>query len=95
MLDLLAGFSLSDHLEKPLYMLSAGTRRKVWLSAAFASGAPLTLIDEPFAALDLPAKDFLTALLHDAAEHSARAFVVAHFEPLGDVPVVQVVDLGD
>lgn len=95
MLDLMDGFSLRDHLEKPLYMLSAGTRRKVWLTAAFAAGTPLTLIDEPFAALDLPAKDFLTDLLIDAADHPTRAFVVAHFEPLGDVPVAQVIDLGD
>ena len=95
MLDLIAGFSLADHLEKPLYMLSAGTRRKVWLSAAFASGALLTLIDEPFAALDLPAINFLTEMLHDAVDHPTRAFVVAHFEPLGDVPVAQVIDLGD
>ena len=95
MLDLIAGFSLADHLNKPLYMLSAGTRRKVWLSAAFASGAPLTLIDEPFAALDLPAIDFLTDLLHEASEHPTRAFVVAHFEPLGDVSVAQVIELGD
>ena len=34
--------------------LSAGTRRKVWLAGAFASGAAVTLLDEPFAALDLP-----------------------------------------
>ncbi len=95
MSDLMEGFSLADHLEKPLYMLSAGTRRKVWLSAAFASGAPLTLIDEPFAALDLPAKEFLTELLIDAADHPTRAFVVAHFEPLGDVSVDKVINLGD
>jgi ABC-type transport system involved in cytochrome c biogenesis ATPase subunit len=95
MSDLVDGFSLAEHLHKPLYMLSAGTRRKVWLSAAFAAGAPLTLIDEPFAALDLPAIDFLTDLLIDAADHPTRAFVVAHFEPLGDVPVAQVIDLGD
>lgn len=94
MWDLIAGFSLADHLNKPLYMLSAGTRRKVWLTAAFAAGTPLTLIDEPFAALDLPAINFLTDLLIDAADHPTRAFVVAHFEPLGDVPVAQVIELG-
>ena len=52
--DLVTGFALEPHLNKPMYMLSAGSKRKVWLSAAFAAGTPLTLIDQPFAALDPP-----------------------------------------
>jgi ABC-type transport system involved in cytochrome c biogenesis ATPase subunit len=44
---LIDGFGLQPHLDKPLYMLSTGSKRKVWLSAALAAGAPLTLIDQP------------------------------------------------
>ena len=49
---LIQAFELTPHLEKPLYMLSTGSKRKVWLAAAFASGAAVTLLDQPFAALD-------------------------------------------
>lgn len=75
--DLTEGFELREHLHKPIYMLSTGTRRKLWLSAAFAAGAPVTLIDQPFAALDKPAVGFLTELLQDVQQHPRRAWCVA------------------
>ena len=75
--DLTEGFDLRAHLHKPIYMLSTGTRRKLWLSAAFAAGAPVTLIDQPFAALDKPAIGFLTELLQDVQHHPRRAWWVA------------------
>jgi ABC-type transport system involved in cytochrome c biogenesis ATPase subunit len=92
------GLSLAPHLDKPLYMLSTGSQRKVWLAAAFASGAALTLLDSPFAALDKPSITFVMALLRQAAQPSAqrtgRAWVVAHYDALGDVPLVNSLDLG-
>ena len=36
--DLAEALGLTPHLDKPLHMLSAGSKRKVWLSAAMASG---------------------------------------------------------
>lgn len=82
--DLLAGFSLTPHLHKPLYMLSTGSKRKVRLSAALAAGAPVTLIDQPFAALDGPSMRLLSELLQEAAEHPSRAWVIAdHQAPAG------------
>jgi ABC-type multidrug transport system ATPase subunit len=93
--DLIEGFSLAPHLGKHLYMLSTGSKRKVWLAAAFASGAALTLLDDPFAALDKPSVGFVMELLEDAAGHLERAWVVAHYEALGNVPLATTVDLGD
>lgn len=78
--DLVEGFGLGPHLSKPMYMLSTGSRRKVWLTAAFASGTPLTLIDQPFAALDAPSIRFLRGLLQDASTHPARAWLLADHE---------------
>ncbi|MBX3611496.1 MAG: ATP-binding cassette domain-containing protein [Hydrogenophaga sp.] len=75
--DLVDGFDLSAHLHKPLYMLSTGSRRKVWLTAALASGAPLTLLDQPFAALDATSTGFLIEVLQDLADHPSRAWWVA------------------
>ncbi|MCF8160313.1 MAG: ATP-binding cassette domain-containing protein [Polaromonas sp.] len=92
--DLLECLSLVPHLDKSMHMLSTGTRRKVWLAAAFASGAAVTLLDEPFAALDQSAIAFVMELLDDAAVHPGRAFVLAHHEAPGQVPPNQTIDLG-
>lgn len=91
--DLVAGFALEQHLNKPMYMLSAGSKRKVWLSAAFAAGTPLTLIDQPFAALDAPSMRFLTELLHEAASHPSRAWVIADYEAPAGITLARVIDL--
>lgn len=92
--DLIDGFGLRPHLHKPLYMLSTGSRRKVWLTAAFAAGAPLTLIDQPFAALDAPSAGFLREVLQDVSEHPGRAWWVAdHTVPEG-TPETRIVRLG-
>ena len=93
--DLIEGLSLAPHLDKFLYMLSTGSKRKVWLAAAFASGAALTLLDEPFAALDKASINFVMALLKEAANHSARAWVIAHYEAPGDTPLAAIIDLAD
>ena len=89
------GLSLTPHLEKPLYMLSTGSKRKVWLAAAFASGAALTLLDGPFAALDQPSIAFVLKRLEAAARHPTRIWMVTHYAELGSVPLAGTVDLGD
>jgi ABC-type multidrug transport system ATPase subunit len=91
--ELAESLGLTPHLAKPLYMLSTGSKRKVWLAAAFASGAALTLLDEPFAALDKGSINFVLDLLADAAL-SERAWVMAHYEAPGDVVLAQVIELG-
>ena len=91
--ELADGLTLAPHLAKPLYMLSTGSKRKVWLAAAFASGAAVTLLDEPFAALDKGSINFVLELLADAAQ-SARAWVMAHYEPPAGVALAQLIALG-
>jgi ABC-type multidrug transport system ATPase subunit len=91
--DLIAGLSLEPHVDKSIYMLSTGSKRKVWLAAAFASGAALTLLDDPFAALDQPSIRYVTQLLQAAAVQNERTFVVAHYEALADVQCTHTVNL--
>jgi len=94
---LLDAFSLAPHAAKPMFMLSTGSRRKVGLVAAAASGAALTLVDMPFAALDAPSRRVVCELLADAAG-GARAWVVADHEMppcLGAAALSGRVDLGD
>lgn len=89
------GFALQPHVDKTLHQLSAGTRRKVLMAAALASGAPLTLIDEPVAGLDRASVQYLQQALAQAAAQPGRAIVVAHYEALEGVPWTQVLALRD
>ena len=89
------GLALTPHLNKPLYMLSTGSKRKVWLAAALACGAPVTLLDEPFAALDLASVRFVLRWLLEAAAHPARAWLVADYAAPAGVPLASVIDLGE
>lgn len=79
------GFALQPHLDKPFYALSTGSRRKVLMTGGLASGAPLTLFDEPVAGLDKPSIHHLQSALAAAAGHRERLVVVAHYEALPGV----------
>jgi len=87
------GFALHEHLHKPFYALSTGSKRKVLMAGALASNAPLTLIDEPVGGLDKPSIRYLAQALASQASRSDRLIVVAHYETLADVPWGSVVDL--
>ena len=87
------GFALAPHLGKALHQLSVGSKRKVLMAAALASGAPLTLLDEPVAGLDRPSVRYLQHALGDAARQPGRALVVAHYEVLEAVPWDEVIAL--
>lgn len=89
------GLGLQAHLHKQLFMLSTGSKRKVFLAAAFASNARLTLLDEPFAALDKTSIGFILNWLQDASRHYDRAWVMADYVAPDDLPIAQTIDLGD
>ena len=90
---LVEGFSLPPHIDKPMYMLSTGSRRKVWLAAALASGRPLVLLDEPTAALDAGSVRCLWGALADLAARPGRAFVVASAARIDEVPLAATIAL--
>ncbi|MEO6321559.1 MAG: ABC transporter, partial [Polaromonas sp.] len=88
------GLSLAPHLDKALDMMSNGTRRKVLMAAALASGAAVTLLDQPFTALDRPSIDYLLQVLDQASRHTDRAWVVADYEAPVGVRLAGVIALG-
>lgn len=96
---LIDAFALADHLEKPMFMLSAGSRRKLGLVGAAASGAQLTLLDVPYAALDGRSARVLSELLLEVSEGSrTRAWVLADYAlpaALEGAPLAGVIELGD
>lgn len=92
--DLIDSLALAPHMAKSLTRLSTGTKRKIFLAGSLASGAALTLLDEPFAALDRASIDLLLELLQDAATHPIRAWVVADYVAPRGVGLAGLVELG-
>lgn len=91
---LIDGLSLGKHLPKGFYMLSAGGRRKVGLAAAMALQPPLTLLDQPFSALDLPSIRFVTSWLSEQSQASDRLVLFADYEAPTGLHIPQRIDLG-
>jgi ABC-type multidrug transport system ATPase subunit len=93
LLALIEDLSLNDHVSKAMYMLSAGSKRKVWLASAFASGALVTLLDEPFATLDNASINFLLERLESISQTTNRAWVIADYEVPQNLIAVYKIDL--
>ena len=91
--DLAEALDMTQHRAKRLEMLSTGSRRKVMVIAALASGATVTLLDQPFAALDLKSICAIQDFLNEAAKHPSRAWIVADYEAPGDVPLASLLHL--
>ena len=81
----LDGFGLRPHLDKTMFQLSAGTRRKVALAALLAAPCPLTLLDEPGAGLDAASLRHLRQVLAEADADPRRALVVVASIGLDDL----------
>jgi ABC-type multidrug transport system ATPase subunit len=91
--DLVEALMLHPHLEKKLYMLSTGSRRKVALAGLLASGAMVTCLDQPYAALDLASIKVIREFLSDMAEHATRSWVVADYVADPGLPWKHVISL--
>jgi ABC-type multidrug transport system ATPase subunit len=88
--DLSETLDMPQHRQKMLHMLSRGSRRKVMLIAALASGARITLLDQPFAALDQASIRVIKDFLNEAASQPARAWIVADHAAPADLPRTSV-----
>lgn len=84
--DLIEALDLCPHLEKKLLMLSTGSRRKVALVGLLASGATVTCLDQPFAALDASSVRIVHEFLADMADHPSRTWVVADYTADASLP---------
>ena len=91
--DLIEALDMERHRHKPLFMLSTGSRRKVMLVAALASGASMTLLDQPFVSLDQVSVRVIKDFLSEAAAHPSRAWIVADYEVPQDLSPISVLDL--
>jgi ABC-type multidrug transport system ATPase subunit len=92
--QLVPALNLAPHAGKRLFMLSTGSRRKVALAGLLASGATVTCLDQPFAALDAASARVLREFLEDMAEHAERTWVVADYGADARLPWRRVIELG-
>ena len=60
-----------------MYAVSQGQRSMVTILIALASRAPLTILDEPAAGLDVVAREQFYRLLLDDFAHTERTFVIS------------------
>lgn len=91
--ELAQALDMDDHRHKRLNMLSAGSRRKVMITAALASGATVTLLDQPFVALDLSSIRAIKSFLNEAAHHADRAWIVADYEVPSQLTLASILTL--
>ena len=78
--ELTEALLLSAHMDKQLFMLSAGSRRKVSLVGLLSCGTKVTCLDQPYAALDQGSVTVLREFLSDMSDHTMRAWLVADYE---------------
>lgn len=93
--ELLEGLSLTPHMDKKLFMLSTGSKRKVYLAAAFAAGATVNLLDDPFAGLDKASIQFVCHTLTRLSVRNGSAWIASFYEIPPALSSAQVIDLGD
>lgn len=91
--ELIEALDLSDHVDKKLFMLSRGSRRKVALVGLLACGASVTCLDQPYAALDWASVQVIRDFLNDMGEHPTRSWVVADYEADPSLPWRRVISL--
>jgi Cu-processing system ATP-binding protein len=86
--EMIDAFSLASHLDKPLRVLSGGTRQKVNACLALLFRPPVFVLDEPTASLDPLSssllKDKLLARRQDGATVLVTSHVMSELEELCD-----------
>jgi len=86
--EMIAGLALDSQLDKPLRVLSGGTRQKVNACLALLFAPPLLVLDEPTSSLDPLSsallKDKILARRRDGATVLVTSHVMAELEELCD-----------
>ena len=90
----LAAFGLGAIADRPCRWLSAGQRRRLALARLVAAPAPIWLLDEPNAALDIDGEARLATLIAEHRAAGGRVAIATH-QPivLSDATIIVLDDL--
>lgn len=69
---------VGDFLQKPIRQLSGGMRKRLSIGCALASGPKLLCLDEPSAALDLPARLAIREFLEEYTAAGGMVLLASH-----------------
>jgi len=94
-LDLLRTFGLGGRADEYPGTHSRGMRQKLALSLALGLWRPLTLLDEPFNALDLESQELLADLLRDTTRRGGAVLLTGHQRELAGLLGARVVAVRD
>jgi len=76
--DLMERLGIAHLVDKPLGSLSGGERQRVHLARIWLQDAPITLLDEPDAALDTTGREILHQLIIDSTATGKTIVIVTH-----------------
>jgi ABC-type multidrug transport system ATPase subunit len=79
--ELFERLGLAPGPDVPIRTLSRGNSQKVALTQALISPVDVLLLDEPYAGLDAPARDALTAIVAERADSGTAVVMTAHQPP--------------
>lgn len=77
---------MTELADRQIGQLSGGQRKRVFVARAIAQGAPLLLLDEPFAGVDTSTEIALTAVIRSLADAGHTVLVATH--DLAGLPVL-------
>ena len=75
---LLETCGIQDIWSHPFVDISAGEKQRAWLAFALAQAKELILMDEPLAAIDIPARRSFFELLRSVVDEGKTLVLVAH-----------------
>lgn len=78
----LSSFEITSFLDKPVKKMSGGMKKRVSLASVLINQPKVLLMDEPFAALDLPAKQDILQYMQDYLANKGSIIVASHDEDI-------------
>lgn len=82
--ELIKELAISGYAMLPVKKMSGGMKKRVSLAIALLDNPDIILLDEPFAALDIPAKDDILNIMHKLVSRGKTIIVSSHDKDIFD-----------